>query len=177
MIADGYRYCPRCASELADRHEGDRVRRACPDRDCGFVIWENPTPVVAAVVEHDGHIVLARNRAWPMPFFALITGFLEKNEQPEQAVLREVEEELSLEGAPATFIGHYSFERMNQLIIAYHVVASGEIRLGDELVDYRRVAPEKAKYWPAATGLALRDWLRSRGHEPQMLDMGPRPRS
>jgi ADP-ribose pyrophosphatase YjhB (NUDIX family) len=138
------------------------------------VLWENPTPVVAAVVEHEGRIVLARNRAWPMPFFALITGFLERNELPEDAVLREVEEELGLKGEAPAFIGHYSFERMNQLIIAYHVVAEGDIVLGEELSEYRLIAPQQARYWPAATGLALRDWLRSRGHDPQMLDMGPR---
>ena len=177
MIAEGYRYCPHCARELVERHEGDRVRKSCPDTQCGYVLWENPTPVVAAVVEHEGNIVLARNRAWPMPFYALITGFLEKNEDPAEAVLREVDEELSLKGQRTAFIGHYRFERMNQLIIAYHVIAEGVIRLGEELVDYRRVAPEKAKYWPAATGLALRDWLRTRGHDPQMLDMGPRPSS
>lgn len=177
MLADRYHFCPQCGQTLVDRVEGERQRRACPDRQCGFVVWENPTPVVAAIVEHEGHIVLARNRAWPMPFYALITGFLEKNEQPEIAVLREVEEELSLKGQAPTFVGHYSFERMNQIIIAYHVVATGDIRLGEELVDYRRIAPENVCYWPAATGLALRDWLRARGHDPQMLDMGPRPRS
>jgi NADH pyrophosphatase NudC (nudix superfamily) len=176
-MADGFRFCPRCAQELTRRHEGDRERKACPDPGCGYVLWENPTPVVAAVVEHEGQIVLARNRAWPMPFFALITGFLEKNEQPELAVLREVEEELSLKAINPQFIGHYGFERMNQLIIAYHVVASGEIRLGEELVEYRKVPPEQAQYWPAATGLALRDWLRARGHDPQIIDPNPRPRS
>jgi NADH pyrophosphatase NudC (nudix superfamily) len=176
-MTEQHRYCPRCTRELIERHEGDRPRRACPDQACGYVLWDNPTPVVAAVVEHDGHIVLARNRAWPLPFFGLITGFLEKNEQPELAVLREVEEELSLKGRNPAFIGHYTFERMNQLIIAFHVVASGDIVLGEELVEYHRIAPEKARYWPQATGLALRDWLRSRGHEPQMLDISPHPRT
>ena len=175
-MSQNYRYCPCCTRELVERIEGERPRRACPEASCGYVLWENPTPVVAAVVEHEGHIILARNRAWPMPFFALITGFLEKNEQPEQAVLREVEEELSLKGQPPAFIGHYTFERMNQLIIAYHVVANGEIALSEELVEYRRVPPEKAKYWPAATGLALRDWLRGRGYDPQMLDISARQR-
>lgn len=31
-------------------------------------------------------------------------------------------------------------------------------------------APEKARCWPVATGLALRDWLRSRGFDPQAMD-------
>jgi NADH pyrophosphatase NudC (nudix superfamily) len=165
------KYCPHCARELIEREEGGRRRAACPDRDCGYVHWDNPTPVVAAVVEHQGRVVLARNHAWSTPFFGLITGFLERNEQPEAAVLREVEEELGLKGRDPAFIGHYRFERMNQLIIAYHVPAEGSIVLGEELAEYRHVEPAAAKYWPAATGLALRDWLRSRGYEPQVMDL------
>ena len=168
------RFCPRCARELAERDEGERRRLACPDRACGYVFWDNPTPVVAAVVEHEDRIVLARNRAWNAPFFALITGFLERNEQPEHAVLREVGEELGLQGRDPAFIGHYTFERMNQLIIAYHVPAEGRIVLGEELAEYRHVDPAAATYWPAATGLALRDWLRSRGYDPRVMEMPSR---
>ncbi len=163
-----FQYCPRCAQPLADREQGGFVRRVCND-SCGYVYWDNPTPVVAAVVEHEGELILARNTLWPMKFYALITGFLEKNEVPHEAVLREVEEELGLKAHTATFIGHYGFERMNQLIIAYHVVGEGEIVLGEELSDYIRVPFEKARYWPAATGLALRDWLVSRGYTPEPL--------
>jgi NAD+ diphosphatase len=54
------------------------------------------------------------------------------------------------------------------------VPATGTITLGEELADYKRVEPAKARYWPVATGLALRDWLISQGHEPQMLDMTPK---
>jgi len=163
-----YRFCPQCSAPLqSSEREGVR-RLGCSA--CSFVHWENPTPVVAAVVEHEGEIVLARNAAWAQKFYALITGFLEKHDpSPEEAVVREVEEELGLQGQAANFIGHYRFERMNQLIIAYHVPATGAIRLGAELVDYIRVPPAQARYWPAATGLALRDWLRGRGHDPQLI--------
>jgi len=167
-MSHSFKYCPRCAKPLETRTEGERVRPACPDQTCGYVLWENPTPVVAAVVEHENKIILAQNRAWPQKFFALITGFLEKNERPDEAVLREVHEELGLRAHTPTLIGHYSFERMNQLIIAYHVLAEGKVTLGEELVDYRAIEPAKLRPWPAATGLALRDWMVSRGHKPPM---------
>ena len=132
-------------------------------------------PVVAAVVEHEGDLILARNKAWSTPFYALITGFLEKTDpSPEEAVAREVKEELGLEALSVHFIGHYRFERQNQLILAYHVPAAGIITLGDELADYKRIDPARAKYWPVATGLALRDWLVSKGHQPESFEV-PRP--
>lgn len=174
-MSNAYRYCPQCGTALqSEDREGVR-RLICSSGSCSYVHWDNPTPVVAAVVEHEGEIILARNAAWPMKFYALITGFLERHDpSPEEAVLREVEEELGLQPHTPTFIGHYRFERMNQLIIAYHVLAEGEIKLGAELVDYIRVAPAQARYWPAATGLALRDWLRGRGHDPQVIELPAR---
>ena len=87
-----YAYCPLCATPLQNAELGGRLRRVCPDAACGFVHWDNPVPVVAAIVEHEGQIILARNVAWPASFYALITGFLERGEEPEIGVQREVEE-------------------------------------------------------------------------------------
>lgn len=163
-----FKYCPRCTKPLeTGAVDAGPQRLRCPDAACGFVHWDNPVPVVAAVVEHQGEIILARNRMWPPKMFALITGFLEKDDpDPASGVLREVEEELGLKGRVEEFVGHYPFPRMNQIIIAYHVVAEGEIVLGEELLEYRRLAPEKLRPWPAATGLALRDWMLRRGLSP-----------
>jgi NADH pyrophosphatase NudC (nudix superfamily) len=168
-----FTYCPSCKAPLTEQTVEREVRRAC-SAGCGFVHYDNPTPVVAAVVEHEGELVLARNRAWPRNFYGLITGFLERAESPEQCVAREVKEELDLDAATPTLIGAYAFERMNQVIIAYHVPASGSITLNEELDDYRHVPFDRCRYWPAGTGYALRDWLRSRGYDPPMIELPPR---
>ena len=164
-------FCPRCKAPLVDRLLEQVPRRVCAD-GCGFIFYDNPTPVVAAVVEHEDLVVLAHNRTWPDNWYGLITGFLERGESPEAAVLREVKEELGLHATDATLVGVYPFERMNQVIIGYHVVATGQIKLNEELDDFRRIAPEKCRAWPVATGFVLRDWLRSRGFEPEMVPLG-----
>jgi hypothetical protein len=51
---------------------------------------------------------------------------------------------------------------LNQLILAYHVVARGQIVLGDELDGYKRLPPERVRPWDLGTGPALRDWLNER---------------
>lgn len=165
----GFRYCPLCTAPLVERLIDGEPRRAC-SASCGFVHYDNPTPVVAAIVEHDGYVVLARNRAWPPTWYGLITGFLERGEAPAQGALREVKEELGLDAHEASLVGVYPFDRMNQVIIAYHVPATGAIRLNDELADYRRIPPAKCRVWPFGTGDALRDWLRSRGFEPPVIE-------
>ena len=52
---------------------------------------------------------------------------------------------------------------MNQIIIAYHARCRGEIVLNEELAEYILVPPAKLRPWPAATGLAVRDWMLRRG--------------
>ena len=158
----GYRFCPRCGSGLVARDTGGVSRPACPVEACGFVVWDNPVPVVAAIVEHAGRVVLARNVGWPEKVFGLVTGYLEPDEAPEAAVAREVGEELGLRATAVRLVGLYPFARKNQLIIAYHVIADGCIVLNEELAEYRLIDPDKLKAWDFGTGPAVRDWLAAR---------------
>lgn len=164
MNPDGYCYCPHCARALERRVIELRERLACPDPGCGYVHWDNPLPVIAALVELNDRIVLARNHAWPEKVFGLITGFIERGESAEEAAAREVMEELALSTSRSELIGVYPFVRKNELIVAYHLVCRGEIRLNEELAEYRMIAPEKLRPWDFGTGLAVRDWLARRGY-------------
>ena len=174
-----YRFCPSCAAGLApvelEEDGGPKTRLRCAA--CGFTHWNNPTPVLAAVVEctdRDGRLLLARNVAWPGRQFALITGFMEAGETPEAGVAREIAEETALTVDALALIGVYDFQRMNQVIIAYHAAARGEVRLSPELAEYRLFAPQDVKCWPAGTGHALADWLKSRGYAPRFIDFPAR---
>jgi NAD+ diphosphatase len=174
-----FRFCPQCATALALIEQiedgGPKTRLRCTA--CDFTHWNNPTPVLAAVVEcvdRDGHILLARNAAWTHRMFALITGFMEAGETPQEGVAREVTEETGLTVDAVSLIGVYDFQRMNQVIIAYHAQARGEIVLSPELAEYKLFAPQDVRCWPAGTGYALADWLRGRGHEPQFIEWARR---
>lgn len=156
------RFCPHCASPLVEQEVAGRVRKTCPQPQCDFVFWDNPLPVLAGIVERDGLVILARNQAWPEKMFGLITGFMERDETPEEGVAREIREELGLETSATHLVGIYPFPRKNELIIAYHCVARGEIILNEELAEYRLVAPERLRPWESGTGQALRDWLAGR---------------
>jgi NADH pyrophosphatase NudC (nudix superfamily) len=152
----------RCGAILETKDTADGARKVCSNAECGWVFYDNPTPVVAAIVEHEGDVILARQRNWPEGWFGLITGFLERGETPEAGVLRELQEELGLKGEIVSLVGVYAFEQRNELIVAYHVRAEGEVKLGDELESIKRVPPGKLRPWPFGTGHAVRDWLARR---------------
>jgi len=172
-MTQAFKFCPNCATPLAPISQmedgGDKVRLRCSA--CDFTHWNNPTPVLAAVVEVDGKILLAQNAAWTHKMYALITGFMEAGETPMGGITREIKEETNLETTEVNLIGVYDFQRMNQVIIAYHAVCHGEVKLSPELSDYKLYEFDQLKCWPAGTGYALADWLRSRGYEPEFREL------
>lgn len=171
MAAD-FRFCPQCATSLewVSRAEdgGDKLRLRC--MACDWTHWNNPTPVLAAIIEYRGQVLLARNAAWSGRMFALITGFMEAGETPEEGIAREIKEETNLDVQSLSLVGVADFQRMNQVIITYHAVAEGEISLSPELVEYKLLDPQDVMCWPAGTGLALAQWLRGRGIEPRFME-------
>jgi len=156
------KFCPQCGSKVLVKKVDEESRLCCESESCNYVFWNNPTPIVGAIVERDNEIVLVRNKGWPEGIFALVSGFLEAGETPDECVLREVKEELGLEAKIESFIGYYSFFEMNQLILAFHVKARGDIVIGDEIAEIKTLPPEKLKPWPFCTGPAVKDWLENR---------------
>jgi ribosomal protein S27AE len=53
-MTEAFKFCPQCAAPLAlimqAEDGGDKVRLRCAA--CGYTHWNNPTPVLAAVVEY-----------------------------------------------------------------------------------------------------------------------------
>jgi NADH pyrophosphatase NudC (nudix superfamily) len=165
------KFCPQCTQRLTQKEVSGQARWACSSDACDYVFWNNPTPVVAAIVEHNEKILLVRNKGWPEKWFGIVSGFLEKGETPEVAVLREVREEVGLDGQIVSFVGVYSFMEMNQLILAYHVRAAGEVQIGEELEAVKPIHPDKLRPWPLGTGPAVRDWLAARSQLKNITDL------
>lgn len=139
------KFCFECGSTLASKVIEFKEHLVCSSKGCDFVLWDNPTPVIAAIVELNGEFLLAHNHSWPEGTFSMITGFIDSEELPLETVKREVKEELNLNTLSTKFLGHYMFKESNQLIIAYHVVAQGSVSLNEELSDYKLLSKEGLK--------------------------------
>ena len=114
------------------------------------------------IVELKEGVIMAHNAAWTHQFYSIITGFLEEGEDPTECAIRETKEELGLDALESKLIGAYGFAKQNQVIIAYHIKAEGEVILNHELDDYKIVPVNELKGWDMGTGLAINDWLAAR---------------
>ena len=158
FTAPEYCYCPQCGAKTKDRKIEAQVVKVCA-ASCGFGFFNNPTPVVAIIVETPDGVVLAHDVTWPKGMLSVITGYVDPHELPAQTAIRETLEELGLKAYDPQFVGHYMFHQKNQLIIACAVKAQGAITLNHELDDYRIIPIDKLKIWPGPTGKAVADWL------------------
>lgn len=156
-------FCPQCASPLVAGFASGRNRLICT-KSCGYIFYDNPLPVVGAIVEYDNEtVVLVQNVGWPAEWFGIVTGFLEKGEEPADAILREIREEIGLEGEIIERLGIYTFYQRNEVIITYHVRATGDIRIdADEIQAYKLVPIAELRPWPFGTGPAVKEWLAKR---------------
>jgi ADP-ribose pyrophosphatase YjhB (NUDIX family) len=131
----GHQWCPLCRSRLELREVCDRVRLACSNRHCQYVHWDNPKPVVLALIERDGKLVLVRRKVNPaIGSWCLPGGFLEEGESAEEACVREVAEETHLVVKVDRLLGTYSpCHSVNEIILVYSaVIVGGELAPGDD---------------------------------------------
>ncbi len=101
-------YCPYCGNKLIRKKIEGRERLFCSK--CGRIYYENPTPVVAAVTrDEQGRVLLVKRKIEPQKGgWALPGGFMEIEETPLQAALRELKEETGIIAKVKRLIGVYS---------------------------------------------------------------------
>lgn len=126
-------FCPKCGNKTIFKVVDNSTRAVC--NNCNVTHWNNPIPVVAALVKHEGKYILARNKEWDKGVFSLIAGYLESGEEIENAVLREVKEELNLDGKIINSLGYYSLLEKNQIILAFEIETIGTMKMNYELVE------------------------------------------
>jgi len=113
---------------------GERARR-CPA--CGLLAFPRLAPAVITLVERDGEALLARGATFPIPMYSCIAGFVEPGETLEDAVHREVHEEVGVELSEVTYIASQPWPFPHSLMIGFEATwASGDIEVdGKEILD------------------------------------------
>lgn len=109
------------------------------NNDCLLCSFENPKPTATAIIIKDNKILVAKRNEEPFKGqWDFLGGYMQKEETPEQALRRELKEELGTGVRSATLIGSfpgtasYKDRRFPVLSFAYLVELEGEIILNDE---------------------------------------------
>lgn len=132
-----FKFCPLCRYYLRRKQVDGYKRLVC--QKCGWIYYKNPLPVVVcAVIDKKGKILIAKRNLKPgINKWALPGGFVESNETPEIACLRELEEETGLKGKIKGLIGVYiqkTREYDSLLVMGYEVeVFKHSLFLNNEL--------------------------------------------
>ena len=136
-----YRHCPKCGAPLARKAGGERAMR-CPA--CGLDFFARINPAVIVAIEYEGRLLLAERDGARGKFFSLIAGFVEPGESIEEAVRREVREEVGLELASLAYVTSQTWPFPSNLMLGFEATAaSGEIRPdGVEIVRAGWFAPD-----------------------------------
>jgi len=136
-----YKFCPKCGSNLAIAKLNDNSQYTC--KNCGWIYYSNPLPSAVAFVRNiDNQILLIKRGVEPgKGKWALPSGFIEYDELPEKAVLRELKEETSITGNINRLIGVYVEPTKvygNVLLIAYELdYVKGKPKAGSDTTDAR----------------------------------------
>jgi NAD+ diphosphatase len=128
-------FCGRCGSPT-DYSETE-LARLCPA--CGASFYPRLTPAVITLVSKGSEILLARGKSSRAGFYSLIAGFVEPGETLEQAVEREVLEEVGIEVRDVKYVASQSWPFPSQLMVGFTANhASGSLRINEsELIDAR----------------------------------------
>jgi 8-oxo-dGTP diphosphatase len=156
-------YCPCCGHALADKFIFGRTRRKC--LNCGFIFFRDPKVAAGVLTEQDDRVLLIRRLYEPhIGDWALPAGFVEIDEGPVTAALRELTEETGLIGRITGFIGTYHIEvdpRGSIVMILYYAqIVGGELIAGDDAQEVGFFGPDElpANLAFASTRRALLRW-------------------
>jgi 8-oxo-dGTP diphosphatase len=128
------KFCPQCAGPLEWRRLPDEQHPQPVCTRCGQVLWQNPKPTASGLITRQQtrqgpvEVLLVRRAlppregCWDCP-----GGFIDPDEHPEDALRRELREELGVQAEIGPLVGifmdRYGTNGESTLNIYYHVPA------------------------------------------------------
>ncbi|MBP5211827.1 MAG: NAD(+) diphosphatase, partial [Pyramidobacter sp.] len=163
-------FCGRCGAKMEPSPTDERAMK-CPK--CGHMLFPVICPAMIVAVERDDKLLLAINKMNKTGRYSVLAGFLEVGESIEDAIVREVREEVGVEVERSSIEYLYSqywpFPR--SLMLACRARwKSGELHAdGTEIATAGWFAPDEVPQNIPGTitvaGWLIRDFLKRHGVE------------
>jgi NAD+ diphosphatase len=130
-----HRHCPRCGGLLRAAQAGHVLTCA----ECGRQQFPRTDPAVIMLVSDGDRCLLGRQPAWPEGRYSTLAGFVDPGESLEQAVVREVAEEVGIEVADVTYFGNQPWPFPASLMVGFFARAvTTEISVDDDEISDAR---------------------------------------
>ena len=147
-----HRFCGACGTRT-DQADNERAKR-CPS--CSLTVYPRISPAMMVLVTRGRELLLGRGINFPPGRYSALAGFLEAGETIEEAVHREVLEEVNVKVDNLRYFGSQSWPFPNSLMIAFRAeYAGGELRHDPaELADAQWFTPENVPQMPPSLSIA-----------------------
>ncbi len=141
--------CSVCGSQTRVAQAG--AVRTCPQCSTDHFPRTDPA-VIMTVIDDEGRCLLGHNAARPAGWFSTLAGFVEPGESPEEAVAREVAEEVGVVVDSVRYLGSQPWPFPSSLMLGYEAHASSaEITVdGAEITEARWFTQEELRHAVAA---------------------------
>lgn len=125
-----HRHCPRCGAPTRVTSAGHV--RVCPEDGSQHFPRVDPA-VIMLVTDEADRILLARGPQWPADRRSILAGFVEPGESLEQAVAREVLEEVGLPVRDVRYLGSQPWPLPQSLMLGFTARTDGGVPLRPDL--------------------------------------------
>ena len=123
------KFCGACGSKLVP--DAKLTAMDCPE--CKRIIFPRISPCIIVLINKGDKILLARHSYRNQDMYTCIAGFMEAGESAENAVKREVKEEVGLNIKNISYRGSQSWPFPDQLMLGFTAeYESGELKLQKE---------------------------------------------
>lgn len=149
-----HRFCGRCGA--ATRLRARERALECPE--CGLLSFPRVSPAIIVLISKEREFLLARSPRFPKGMRSVIAGFAEPGETLEEAVMREVREEVGIEVRDVRYFGSQPWPFPHSLMVGFTAShASGEICIdGDEIEDAAWYTPDDLPDLPSPISISRR---------------------
>jgi NAD+ diphosphatase len=121
-----HQFCGRCGTPTMPA--GYEFSKKCPA--CGLTAYPRISPAVIVLIEHENKVLLSRSPHFPKGMYSIQAGFVEPGENLEQAVEREILEEVGIRIEAITYFGSQPWPFPNSLMIGFTArYAGGELTI------------------------------------------------
>lgn len=127
-----HQFCGYCG--IATIPKNGRFERVCPM--CKVSLFPRISPSIIVLIHRGDQLVMARSPHFPEGRYGLIAGYVEVGETIEEAIHREIKEEIGLRVKNAVYVGSQPWPFPDALMLAFTAeYDSGEIVIDGEEIE------------------------------------------